>query len=49
MKIWTDFHENKAKKNFFFEKKIQNGRFSKMAIFQNHQFSNVRQPHDHIR
>ena len=24
---------------FFFEKKIQNGRFSKMAIFQNRQFS----------
>ena len=38
MKIWTDFHENKAN-FFFFWKKIQNGRFSKMAIFQNRQFS----------
>ena len=32
MQIWTDFHENEAKK-------YQNGRFFKMAVFQNRQFS----------
>ena len=31
----------KQKNFFFFEKKIQNGRFSKMAIFQNHQLSKI--------
>ena len=36
--IWTDFHKNEAKKNFFLKKKIQNGRFFKMAVFQNRQF-----------
>ena len=35
MKIWTDFHENKAKKNFFFEKK------SKMAVFQKWPFFKI--------
>ena len=36
----TDFHENEAKKKFFFEaKKVQNGRFFKMAVFQNPKFS----------
>ena len=36
----TDFHGDQAKKIFFFfAKKIQNGRFFKMAVFQNSQFS----------
>ena len=35
IRICTDFHENEAKKKIFFlKKKIQNGRFFKMAIFQ---------------
>ena len=46
----------KQKKNFFWRKKIQNGRFFKNVVFQNRQFSKffacfcpyVRQPHDHI-
>ena len=41
IQIWTDFHENEAKKNFFLKKKIQNGRFFKIAIFQNRQFSKL--------
>ena len=40
IQIWTDFHKNEAKKKIFFlKKKIQNGRFFKMAVFQNRQFS----------
>ena len=35
----TNLYENEAKKNFFEEKKNQNGRFFKMAVFQNSQFS----------
>ena len=42
----TDFHGDQAKKNFFFMQKknlkwpiFQNGRFFKMAVFQNRQFS----------
>ena len=40
MKIWTDFHENKAKKNLFFLKKnpkwpfFKNGHFSKSPILK---------------
>merc|ERR1712218_264335 len=34
IQIWTDFHKNEAKKNFFFEEK----KF-KMAVFQNRQVS----------
>ena len=44
IQIWTDFHKNEAKKKFFLKKKIQNGRFFKMAVFQNHQFSKISQP-----
>ena len=40
LQIWPDFYENEAKKIFFFqENEIQNGRFFKMAVFQNRQFS----------
>ena len=40
IQIWTDFHKNEAKKNFFFEEKnskwpiFQNGRFSKSPILE---------------
>ena len=34
MKIWTDFHENEAKKKFFEEKKNQNGQFFKIANYE---------------
>ena len=34
IQIWTDFHENEAKKKFFFEEKN-----SKWPIFQNRHFS----------
>ena len=30
-----------SKKKFFFEEKIENVRFFKMAVFQNHQFSKI--------
>ena len=36
IQIWTDFHENEAKKNFFLEKKK-----SKMAIFQKWPFFKI--------
>ena len=41
IQIWTDFHENETKKNFFLIKKIQNGRFFKIAVFQNRQFPKI--------
>ena len=40
IQIWTDFHENEAKKKFFFGEKnskwpiFQNGRFSKSPILE---------------
>ena len=40
IQIWTDFHENEAKKIFFFEEKnskwpiFQNGHFSKLPILK---------------
>ena len=38
--LWLIFLGMKQKKKFFFmQKKIQNGRFFKMAVFQNRQFS----------
>ena len=37
IQIWTDYHENEAKKKKL-KKKIQNGRFFKIAVFQNRQF-----------
>ena len=43
IQIWTDFHENEAKtkKKKTLKKKIQNGQFFKMAVFQNRQFSKL--------
>ena len=42
IQIWTDFPKNEAKRKYFFlKKKIQNGRFFKMAVLQNHQFSKI--------
>ena len=34
IQIWTDFHENEAKKNFFWRKKSQMADFSKSSFFK---------------
>ena len=34
IQIWTDFHENEAKKKIVLKKNIQHGRFSKLPILE---------------
>ena len=44
IQIWTDFYENEEKKFFFSNKKIQNGRFFKIANSRNF-FAKISQIH----